>query len=213
MRDSQYRKQLKKIRVYCKLIALRLKTSKSFDPEDDALFSKKKLIKVSSNQPNGVIICAVLHEIGHYIDAIHHPKEFYGRVYAKASNRLYEREVFINERDYARKKLAEMNICTPTQLKALEKVECGEKLTAIQEEAYLKLLVSHEVPKKYKIAFVSDDEIYDKFKLTPEEYQVNINIETRAWDFGETVSELLGIKLPKEWEKERRNCIKQYGQL
>lgn len=213
MRESQHKRQLKKIRVYCKLVALKLVISKTLDPSEDAIFLEEKIIKISSRQSSGKIICAILHEIGHFIDSVHHPKDFYGRTSVRVSGRLHEREKLITRRDEARKELAKMKIWTPLQKKALDKRVQGKDLTKIQELAFLEISKHLELPRRLRIAFLSKDEIIRKFKLTQEELRINLDIETRAWDFGEKLSRLLGFKVPIEWEKEKRLAIKSYQDL
>lgn len=210
---KRYKKTIKLLRDYCRLCKVRLEIRKDFDPEEDTLLTEKRVIHISASQPYDSIINKTLHEIGHYIDSIHHAKEFDSKEHLQATKKLIAREKFINKREELRKELFNLRFLTDLQRAAIQKRIDGLDLLPDEQMAYLALELDKRLPKKLKIIFMSPNEIDKKFRLSSEELELVVRIEKRAWVFGETVAGILQIKLPKSFKKLKEECLVLYQEM
>lgn len=211
MKVPTFNKSLKKIRDYGRLFGIKIILKKDVENHYNSL---SRSIMVDSNEPYDRIINILLHEIGHHHDDSLHPKETDSSdlrmAYGKMEQHDHEVDLLKKRRlDLASKieegpirdiiiKIAEdRDIYTSKAENRLLKEFRGDKknwLTMRQRK-----IITH--PYRY-----FSKECY----LTLLQREKVIEVETRAWEYGEKIAKMLNIKFSKSFYKQKTQSIKTY---
>jgi hypothetical protein len=211
MKLTTFNQNLKKIREYGKLFGIRLILAKgaesSFEP-------KTKTIRIDSSEPYDSIINILLHEMGHHHDDNLHPHETDNH----DSNTAYGK---LNKHDH------EIDLLEKKRIKLAGLIEDGAVKNIIMKIAYDRSSTLSRAEEEKLRQFRGDKKNWLSMRqrkllthpyryyskacyLTEKQREKIIEVETRAWEYGEKIAKMIKVKFTKSFYKQKQSSLRTY---
>ena len=211
MRDYTFKRNLKKLRDYGKLFGLKIILRKNAETRYE---SSLKTIMIDSSDNRNKIIETLLHEIGHHHDDSLHSLEIDNNNVRTAYHKL-------NKHDH------EIDMLFSRRIKLANSIESGHLKEIILKIAKNRLILLNNSEEKILREFRGDKSNrlsmrqrkllthpYRYFSrecvLTLKQKNLILEVERRAWDYGEKIAKMIGIKINKSFYKNKEESLNSY---